>query len=144
MRSGNFRSVPVNYKQCSKWSRHPDTLAHPPWNVCYEILDWPLEFYHILWVIAVHFILQYLHRKKPSGRRSGKCGDHGNGPFLKITFPPNNSSRYLTVEVAVSGVAPSSWNCWLSITLLGEVAITRERCRLHFDVVHTHVMFLKP
>ena len=60
------------------------------------------------------FFLQYPHRKKSRGLRSGERGAHGNVVFLEITFSPNISFRCCIVAVAVWGVAPSYWNHCLS------------------------------
>ena len=91
-----------------------DTFAHLPWNICYKVFDWPLNFFQILWVIVVHIVFTVYPQKEVKWTDFGERGDHGNALFLEITFSPNKSLRCLIVAVAVWGVAPSWWNHWLS------------------------------
>ena len=44
-----------------------DKFAHPPRNIYCEVFDWPLQFYHILWVITVHVVFSVSPQKEVKG-----------------------------------------------------------------------------
>ena len=147
IRSGSFRWVLYSYMWYLIWSRrlmHSVTRrlkfsvsrSHIPLGI-FAIKSSTDHWRSITFcgLLCCMLSLQYPHRKKSSGLRYGERGDHRKLLCLEITFPPNNSSRCLIVAVAVRGVAPFCSNHWLANRRSNDVTITRQWCRLHFDIV---------
>ena len=84
-----------------------NTVTHLPSNICYEVFNWPLKLYYILWVIVVYVVFAVSSQKDvkwTEARRTWRP--------LKSDFLGNKVSIKQLIEVP--NCRSCRVKCWLS------------------------------